>query len=235
MKKIINLALITILTLSALKVQARTFSSDEVKNEIVQQVIESYKKYTDADLKATVLAVPFRDLNLPQGNVRFEVTSNVDKFMARDLKKVNIYVNDKFVRTFNAPVDVKAYKNVLVASDFIAREKSLTRSMVQVKKMEVSYNLEYALTENMLGRDIITKKTFKEGEIIDKRFVKLRPDVQRNSEVTAFFKRDNILISVNAIALSEGMTGDYIGVENKGYKKIYTGKIIGENKVLIEM
>ncbi|HNW25468.1 MAG TPA: flagellar basal body P-ring formation chaperone FlgA [Candidatus Gastranaerophilaceae bacterium] len=235
MKKIINLALITILTLSALKTQARTFSSDEVKNEITQQVIESYKKYTDADLKATVLAVPFKDMALPDGKVRFEVTSNVDKFMARDLKKVNIYVNDKFVRTFNAPVDVKAYKDVLVAADFIAREKSLTRSMVQIKRMEVSYNLEYALTENMLGKDIITKKTFKEGEIIDKRFVKLRPDVQRNSEITAFFKRDNILISVDAIALSDGMTGDYIGVENKSYKKIYTGKIIGENKVLIEM
>lgn len=235
MKKAINLILITILALSALRVQARTFSSDEIKHEIESRVVETYKKYTDARLSATVLAVPFRDLNLPDGEVRFEVTSNVDKFMARDLKKVNIYVNGKFAKTFNAPVDVKAYKDVLVASDFIAREKSLTRSMVQIKNMEVSYNLEYALTESMLGKDIITKKTFKEGEIIDKRFVKLRPDVQRNAEITAYFKKDNISISLEATALSDGMAGDYIGVENKNYKKIYTGKIIGENKVLIEM
>lgn len=235
MKKIINLTLIAIFALSALKTQARTFSSDEVKFEIAGQVVEACKKYTDADLQVTVLALPFKDLVLPDGKTSFEVTSNVDRFMARDLKKVNVYVNQKFVRTFNVPVDVKAYKYVLVASDFIAREKNLTKSMVQVKKMEVSYNLDYALTEDILGRDIITKKTFKEGEIIDKRFVKLRPDVQRNSQVTAYFKKENMLISVDATALSDGMTGDYIGVENKNYKKIYTGKIIGENKVLIEM
>ncbi len=235
MKKIFNLILITILALSALKVQARTLSCDEVNFNISKQVVESYKKYTDAELKANVIALPFQNLPLPEGKVSFVVKSTVDKFTARDLKKVSVYVNEKFVKTFNAPVEVKAYKDVLVASGFIERDKMLTSSMVETKKMELSTNLDYVLDSKMLGKDIVTKKAFREGEIIDRRFVKLRPDVQKNANVKAYFNTNGLMIEVEAIALSDGMLGEYIGLENKSYQKVYTGKVIGENKVLIEI
>jgi flagella basal body P-ring formation protein FlgA len=235
MKRIINLALISILTLSALGVQARTFSSDEIKAEVSKQIVESNAKYTDAQLVATVIALPFQNLTLPDGKVTFTATSCLDKFMARDLKKINVYVNGCLAKTFNAPTEVKAYKDVLVASETIEREKLLTNSIVTTKKMEVSNILESVLSSDMLEKEIITKKGFREGEVIDRRFVKLRPDVQRSAEVTAYVTINNLMVSINATALSDGMLGEYIGVENKSYKKVYTGKIIGENKVLIEM
>lgn len=234
MKKIFGLTLI-ILALGALKVQAQVLSANEVKTEICKQVVETNKKYTDASLTANVIALPFASLALPDGNVRFEVSSNLNKFMARDLKKVNIYVNDKFARTFNAPVDVKAYKEVLVAREFIQRDKALTASLVITKKMEVANNLEYTLTSDMLNNEIITKKTFREGEIIDKRFVKLKPVVQRNDDVKACVSMNNLQIEFEATALADGMMGDYINIENRTLKKIYRGKVIGENKILIEM
>ena len=43
------------------------------------------------------------------------------------------------------------------------------------------------------------------------------------------------MVSVDGTAMSDGMCGDYIDVENKNYKKIYNGKVIGENKVLVEI
>ena len=87
----------------------------------------------------------------------------------------------------------------------------------------------------MLGKDIISKKLFRDGEIIDKRFVKLRPDVMKNNVVTAYFSSNNVTVEIDAVAMSSGMKGDYIGVSSKQYGKVYTGKIIGENKVLIEL
>lgn len=235
MKKILNLTLIAFLTLSSIKAQARVYSADEVKVNISNKVIESYKKYTDADLEVKVLAVPFQTLQLPSGEASFEVTSPVDKFLPRDLKKVNVRVDGNLIKTFNAPVEVRAYKEVLVASGFINRDQFLNSNFVVTKKAEVSANMEYILTPDMLSREIIAKKTFKEGEVIDKRFVKFKPDVRRNEEVTAFLKQDNLTISIDVVALSDGMTGDYIGVENKSCKKVFTAKIIGENKVLIEI
>lgn len=235
MKKLLNLILISIFVLGALKVQAQTLSSEQIKLGISQQVVASYVRYTDAELTARVIALPFQSIIVPDGKVTYVVSSTMDKFMARDLKKVNVYVNDKFVRTFNAPVDVQAYKTVLVASGFIDREKVINQNTVVSKKMEVSNNLEYTLTPNYLDKDIVTKKTFRAGEVIDKRFVKFKPDVQRYANITLYFVTDSLMVEVPAISLSDGMLGDCINVENKNYKKTYTGKVIGENKVLVKI
>lgn len=235
MKKTIKIFLITILALTALKVHARTYSVDEVKYNIADQIIENSKKYTDAELQVNVVALPFQNLNLPDGKVKFAVTSFNDKFSPRDLKKVVVSVDGKPQKIFNVPVEIKAYKDVLVASSFLEREKMLTKGDVLTQRKEISTMIEYALTDDTLKKDVITKKAFRAGEIIDRRFVRLKPDVQRNNSVTAYFSNDNLTVSIDATALSDGMIGEYIGVENKAYKKVYTGKIIGENKVLIQL
>ena len=43
------------------------------------------------------------------------------------------------------------------------------------------------------------------------------------------------MITIDGTAMSDGMLGDYINVENKNYKKVYNGKIIGENRVLVNI
>jgi flagella basal body P-ring formation protein FlgA len=102
--------------------------------------------------------------------------------------------------------------------------------------MEVSQQLDYILTQEMLNnKQIVTKKWFREGEIIDKRFVRMKPDVERNSEVQAYFKSNGVMIMVNGKALDDGMIGDYISVLNDKYKKTYKARVIGENKVLINI
>ena len=80
------------------------------------------------------------------------------------------------------------------------------------------------------------KKAFQKGEIIDKRFVKMRPDVIRNGDVRIFFVSNGaVMVTIDGTAMMDGMTGDYINVENKNYKKVYNGKVIGENKVLVNI
>lgn len=235
MKKLFRLILIIILTFGSLKVEAAILSNSEIKAGIVKQVIENYKKYTDAQLNVEVVALPFKDLYLPDGKISFIVTPSMDKFMARDLEKVSIYVDDKCVKTFNAPVIIKAWETVLVASGFINREEQINSNVVTVKRVEISNTMQYPLRADALGKDILAKKAFREGEIIDKRFVKLRPDVLRNSNVTVFFNTNNLTVSTEAIALSDGVVGDSICLMNKNYNRTYKGKVIGENKVLVKI
>ena len=236
MKKIINLTLILILALSSLKANSATIMSDgEVRSVIAKQVNEQYKQYTDAQLNVAVVALPFQELTLPDGKINFVIESTANKFMARDLEKVSVYVNNKFIKTFNAPVVVKAYENVLVASCFINIETPLTSENVIVKKLEISHTFGYQLKQESLNKEILAKKAFREGEMIDKRFVKLKPDVVRNANVNVVFNTNNLSISTEATALSNGMVGDNICIMNKNYNKIYTGKIVGENKVLVKI
>ena len=96
--------------------------------------------------------------------------------------------------------------------------------------------MDYVLTDKMLEKEITTKKAFQKGEIIDKRFVKMRPDVIRNGDVRIFFvSNGSVMVTIDGTAMMDGMTGDYINVENKNYKKVYNGKVIGENKVLVNI
>lgn len=236
MKKIINLTLITILALSSLKANATAvMTSGEIKSILAKQTADIYKNYTDAELSVEVVTLPFKELYLPDGKVSFKIKPSNEKFMARDLEKVSVYVNDKFVKTFNAPVMVKAYENVLVASSFINIGQQINSNVATVKRVEVSNTIGYQLKADSLGKDILAKKAFRGGEVLDKRFVKIKPDILRNANVTVLFNTNNLTVSTEAIALSDGAIGDSICLINKNYNRTYKGQVIGENRVLVKI
>ncbi len=217
-------------------VQAQVISSAEIKSQIASQLETIYKKNTNADIEVKISATPFAELQLPDGEVTYKIVQGADKIVPRDIKRVDIYVNNAYIRTLNLPTQTSVYKEVLVAADFINREQSITRETTLVKKIDVSQKMDYVLSEKLLSKEMSAKKAFQKGEVIDKRFVKMKPDVARNGEVRIFFVSNGaVMITIDGTALADGMTGDYINVENKNYKKVYTGKVIGENRVLVSI
>ena len=232
MNKIVATALILII--SNLGVNAQMVSSSDVKTSVAKILETNYNKMTNGEVEVKVSATPFAQLQLPDGKVSYKVVSGGDKILPRDIKRIDVYVNNAFVKTLNLPVQTIVYKEVLVASDFINREQSVTNECTTVKRMDVSMNMDYVLDSKMLAKEMTTKKAFQKGEVIDKRFVKMRPDVQRNGEVRIFFvSNGDVMVTIDGTAMADGMTGDYINVENKNYKKVYNGKVIGENRVLV--
>ena len=232
MNKIVATALILII--SNLGVNAQMVSSGDVKTSVAKILETNYNKMTNGDVEVKVSATPFAQLQLPDGKVSYKVVSGGDKILPRDIKRIDVYVNNAFVKTLNLPVQTIVYKDVLVASDFINREQAVTNECTMVKRMDVSMKMDYVLDSKMLAKEMTTKKAFQKGEVIDKRFVKMRPDVQRNGEVRIFFvSNGDVMVTIDGTAMADGMTGDYINVENKNYKKVYNGKVIGENRVLV--
>ena len=228
------LTTVLIMMIGALGANAQMVSSSDVKTAVASILETNYRKMTNGDVEVKVSATPFAQLQLPDGRVNYKIVSGGDKIVPRDIKRV--YVNGAFVKTLNLPVQTVVYKEVLVASDFINREQALTKDCTTVKKVDVSMRMDYVLTDKMLEKEITTKKAFQKGEIIDKRFVKMRPDVIRNGDVRIFFVSNGaVMVTIDGTAMMDGMTGDYINVENKNYKKVYNGKVIGENKVLVNI
>ena len=229
------LTTVLIMMIGALGANAQMVSSSDVKTAVASILETNYRKMTNGDVEVKVSATPFAQLQLPDGRVNYKIVSGGDKIVPRDIKRVDVYVNGAFVKTLNLPVQTVVYKEVLVASDFINREQALTKDCT-VKKVDVSMRMDYVLTDKMLEKEITTKKAFQKGEIIDKRFVKMRPDVIRNGDVRIFFVSNGaVMVTIDGTAMMDGMTGDYINVENKNYKKVYNGKVIGENKVLVNI
>ena len=239
MSKVIfkNLIVTLILLATGASVNAQTVTSAQVKSQIANQLCEAYKKQvTDADVQVKIMATPFAEIQLPDGKVTYKITQGADKIIPRDIKRVDVYVNDAFIRTLNLPAQTSVYKEVLVASDYINREQAITKESTEVKRIDVSMKMDYVLTDRVLEKEMSAKKAFQKGEVIDKRFVKMRPDVARNGDVRIFFVANGaVMITIDGTAMADGMYGDYINVENKNYKKVYTGKVIGENRVLVNI
>ena len=238
MHKFILKNLITIICLLSLGLaaNAQTVSSAEVKSQISKQLVNKYKKISNADVEVKITGTPFAELQLPDGNITYKIVQGGDRIVPRDIKRIDIYVNNVFVKTLNLPVQTSVFKEVLVAADTINREQYITRENVLVKKIDISQKADYILTEKVLDKEMSAKKAFMKGEVIDKRFVKLKPDVARNGDVRIFFvSKGSVMVTIDGTAMADGMTGDYINVENRNYKKVYTGKVIGENRVLVNI
>ncbi len=234
MKKFVMTALIIMMTV--MSANAQTVTSAAVKSQIANQLTANYKKMTDADVEVKITATPFAQLTLPDGKVTYKIVQGGDKIVPRDIKRVDVYVNNAFVRTLNLPAQTIVYKEVLVAADFINREQAINNETTVVKKIDVSQRMDYVLSEKMLNKEMSAKKAFQKGEIIDKRFVKMRPDVERNGAVRIFFVSNGaVMITIDGTAMADGMCGDYINVENKNFKRVYNGKVIGENRVLVSI
>ena len=232
----LTFVLILMLVFTSTSVQAQVISSSKVKIDVARLFENNYKKLVDGEVQVKITATPFADLQLPDGRITYKINGNSDKILPRDVKRVDVYVNGVFNRTLNLPAQTSVYKEVLIAREQISREQTLTKDCTEVKKVDVSSRADYVLDSSMLEKDITTKKVFQKGEIIDKRFVKMKPDVARNSDVRVFFvSNGSVMISIDGTAMSDGMLGDYINVENKNYKKVYNGKIIGENKILVNI
>ena len=225
-----------IIMTTVMSANAQTVTSAAVKSQIANQLTANYKKMTDADVEVKITATPFAQLTLPDGKITYKIVQGGDKIVPRDIKRVDVYVNDAFVKTLNLPAQTIVYKEVLVAADFINREQAINNETTVVKKIDVSQRMDYVLSEKMLNKEMSAKKAFQKGEIIDKRFVKMRPDVERNGAVRIFFVSNGaVMITIDGTAMADGMCGDYINVENKNFKRVYNGKVIGENRVLVSI
>ena len=230
-------AFISMLFITTSSVQAQVIPASKIKVDVARLFENNYKKITDGDIQVKITATPFADLQLPDGRITYKIASGSgDKILPRDVKRVDVLVNGIYQRTLNLPAQTSVYRDVLVASEQISREQILTKECTEIKKIDVANRADFVLDGSMLDKEITTKKIFQKGEVIDKRFVKMRPDVARNADVRVFFvSNGSVMISIDGTAMSDGMLGDYINVENKNYKKVYNGKIIGENRVLVNI
>lgn len=233
MRKILGTILITLLT--AITVQAQTLTSAQVQSDISKVLKETYYNgLTGYEVDVKVMNVPFSELIIPDGKVYYEVVSPKDRYIPRDVKRVNVYVNGMLVKTLNLPVAIQAYKEVLVAKTDIVRDQAITEENTTLKRVDCTNVIEYVLDKESLKKEMTSKKIFRTGEVIDKRFINVKPDVVRNTEVRVFFaSNDNLMVTIDAVALEDGLIGEWVSVENKNYKKVYKGKIIGENRVLV--
>ncbi len=236
MKKLLSIFFIFLITGISSKAHSQVLFaqklSELVKQEQQKELIEKDYK----DFEVNVLNIPFEKVVVPDGEISIKLNSNSAELTSKEYKKVDIYINSKYERSVGVPVEIKIYKTILTAKEQIQRDCELNKNNTVLKKYDILTVMQVSLDEKDIESNLISLRMYRPGEIIDKRFTKLKPDISKNSVVTVVFKSDNNMnVTIDAVALSDGKIGNLISVQNKIYKKIYTGRVVGPNKILVEI
>ncbi len=238
MTKFFKSALILlVLTFTSCMVKAQTLDADYIKSEVIKAVEQDMIAQGFSDVEVQVLGIPFQSLELPEGKLQMTIVRNQGAvYSKRCIKALRVSVNGRLIRAFGVPLEIKAYKTALVATQEIKVGQTISHNNVILKKVEVDGNYTNLTGANVLTGDVIAMKVYRPGQPIDKRFAKIRADVQRDEMVTVVFGSDsNMSVSIKAKALATGSKGDMVAVQNIDNKKVYYGEIINKNIVKVNI
>lgn len=236
--KILNITFLIMLCLilSSNVSFSTTLTVDDIEKQIIMTVTNELKTKGYEDVKVDVLNMPILSLYSKNSVFKVVVSKGNNGLNQREFRQVRILKNGMPVKTFGVPVEIKAYRYVLCANDTITKESPISYNNVYIKRVNVSKFQDNVLDKKSLNGEIIANKMFRRDEIIDKRFVKYKPDVSKNDKIEVVFKNSSgLFISVDAVALTNGNIGDLVNVKNSVYNKIYTGKVVSKNRVQIEI
>lgn len=218
-------------------VNATILTKNDIEFEVYNQVSQDLKKYDVEDFELKILAIPVTSIKIPDGVYEIKTDKIIaKKLTSRFIVRTVLSVDGKYIRSFGVPIELKAYKTVMVAKNTIPRGDLITQEDIAWKKIDICNNLAILTTQDDLKKGMTSLKIFQPNEVINKRFIKIQPDIVKNSIVKIIFQKGKtISITTDGIALSDGKIGDYINIQNKQYKKIYTGKVIDNNKILVKI
>ena len=125
-------------------------------------------------------------------------------------------------------------QQVLVAQTNIAPGQDLTPEMFTVMEIAVDHPAHYfTLLENLIY--FKANKALAKKSILKQQDLTARPLVRPALPVTAIIEQGNLRMKNTAHPRSVGCWGDVISLEVGGQKKIVAGKVIGLNKVLVQL
>lgn len=234
MKKILVTVLIIIGFLGTNCAYSTNLSQNTLAKIVEKQVIAQHSKI-DGELTAKVLLLPFKNMIIPEGKMTVDVECSDTNFSPKKYVNIVIKVDNKQVRKFPTTVMLTLKKEVWVAIENTARDKSLNRANFVLEKRDITQNYSLVLDKNKDISKYIALRDIKSGTVLDKRFVALIPDINKDSLVSIIFESQGVNIAIDGTSSQDGRIGDFIRVYSDKYKKYYVGKIISPNKVLVKI
>lgn len=235
-KLILNIVLsIIFFTVSARVASAAILTRDKLAAEINKQVVAKLSKSVSGEIKADTLLLPVDSFEIPNGELDVVVDLDNNTFAPKKYATITIKVNGQKVKKFPTPVALTLFQNVWVATDAIARNKSLSEDDFTLEKKDVTRNYSIVITSDKNISDYIAIRDIRLGDIIDKRFVIPKPDVPKDSIVSLIFDAGGVNIAIEGESMQNGCVGDLIRVHSNKYKKFYVGKVVSANKILVKI
>lgn len=213
---------------------AANLSQNALAKIVEKQVVAQHSKI-DGEISAKVLLLPFKNMQIPEGKMTVEVECSDVKFSPKKYVNIIIKVDGAQVRKFPTTVMMTWKKNVWVAVENTQKDKTLNKDNFVLEKRDITQNYSLILDGNKDISNYVALREIKAGTILDKRFVALIPDINKDSVVSIIFESQGVNIAIDGTSAQDGRLGDFIRVYSEKYKKYYVGKVISPNKVLVKI
>ena len=208
------------------------------KDYLLSKISEDLNnQYTQKNPDGAVIVknIPTVQVDLKGSTLAIETICDFNSIGKNKIAKVILSESGTVLRSFVVPVEVKSYDTVLVATKDILKGESINTSNTRFEKRSIEYNSGNVIGENFDYTNLSSQRAIKAGEILDKRFLIKKTAIYRTTPVIATFQSGGIQLSIEVTAMENGSIGDYIKVKSKEYNKIYQGKLISSNQVLIQI
>lgn len=196
--------------------------SDQGMAEIENVDVELFGGQTDFQIeKAQEVKILINDFNIDENLGRF--SCEVEIFADRQ-PYANSQIQGKYF----------LLSTVWVPAQNIAKGEIISEDMLVSKFVRQSKLKSFAITEkdNLVGKE--TRKSLKEGRIINEKDIGSPILIKKDSIVLVIYRTEKMQITTKAIAQQDGAKGDRIKLENMKTRKPLTGIVQDKSTVIID-
>ena len=145
----------------------------------------------------------------------------------------DIVCRDNTIKKTFLTVKLKLFKNVFAAAVDIPSKAVLEKTDTIIELADITNCSGEVITADSSFKNVRSRSFIKKGTVMLEDYLEPVPDIKAGDRVTAIVRAGNVVISTNAEARQEGITGDIIRVVTKD-KKMLRAKIIDSQNVIIE-
>jgi len=131
------------------------------------------------------------------------------------------------------PVQIRSYREVLVARRALPRGSYLGESDLQLMRYEISRLHRGYFTQIGELQNMVTRRTLRRGQVLTPHSVSPPRLVRRGDAITILAKSGNLLIRVKGRALMDGQKGDSIKVRNTRSKREIQATVVAPGTVRV--
>ena len=149
--------------------------------------------------------------------------------------KCGIFQQGQLKETLKVRVRIRTFQNVVVNKEKLGRHEILERSKINLSRRETTNILQkvYTTTDELVG--LRTKRIIQPGEIITDKLVEPLPLITIGSEIDIYFQKGSLEIILPGISREDGYLDEEIRVKCSETKKLFKGKIIDSNTVIVKL
>lgn len=137
------------------------------------------------------------------------------------------------VGEWQLPVRAQLWQDVWVAATRLERGQSLDRTLLGVQKVDILRERAPLIPAESDPTSFDVTQSIPAGRALTRRDIIERPIIRKGQVVEVVAKHGALAISMKALALESGATGDLIKLRNLESRKEFSGQILHESTVQV--